>query len=71
MAAALVGGLHVVRDARRVRRLIGLADQYASVDAPTAACRSGDGRSGSQSRDEPVSTGLATGNAEPAIAASP
>jgi len=29
---ALVGGLDVVRDARRVRRMIGLAGQYASVD---------------------------------------
>jgi oleandomycin transport system ATP-binding protein len=29
---ARVGGLDVVRDARRVRRLIGLAGQYASVD---------------------------------------
>ncbi|MGO9194088.1 MAG: ATP-binding cassette domain-containing protein [Streptosporangiaceae bacterium] len=30
--SALVGGLDVVRDARRVRRLIGLTGQYASVD---------------------------------------
>jgi oleandomycin transport system ATP-binding protein len=29
---AMVGGLDVVRDARRVRRLIGLTGQYASVD---------------------------------------
>jgi oleandomycin transport system ATP-binding protein len=30
--SALVSGLDVVRDAKRVRRLIGLAGQYASVD---------------------------------------